>query len=80
MYEKQLVIFTDLDGTLLDKNSYSFAPARPALILLKKKDIPLIFCTSKTRAEIELYRRKIENSDPFISENGGGHFYTQWIF
>lgn len=80
MYEKQLIIFTDLDGTLLDKKSYSFAPARHALIFLKKEDIPLIFCTSKTRAEIELYRRKIGNSDPFISENGGAIFIPNGYF
>ena len=31
----RLVIFTDLDGTLLDHDSYSHAPAAPALAALK---------------------------------------------
>jgi len=48
--------------------------------LLKKKKIPLIFCTSKTRAEIEFWRKKIGNKDPFISENGGGIFIPKGYF
>ncbi|GAB4420685.1 MAG: mannosyl-3-phosphoglycerate phosphatase [Thermodesulfovibrionales bacterium] len=70
----QIIIFTDLDGTLLDAETYSFEPALPALELLKEKDIPLIICSSKTRKEIEYYRRKLDNQHPFISENGGGIF------
>lgn len=68
------VIFTDLDGTLLDASSYSFQPAEPALRRLQEGHIPLILCSSKTRPEIEYYRELLNNSDPFISENGGGIF------
>ncbi len=67
----KLVIFTDLDGTLLDRNTYSFEPAQPALRLIRQKDIPLVLSSSKTRAEIEFYRKELENGHPFISENGG---------
>ncbi len=76
---KKLVIFTDLDGTLLD-NRYSFEKALPALQLLKEKDIPLIICSSKTRKEIEYYRRRLDNHHPFISENGGGIFIPKDYF
>ncbi|MFH1642131.1 MAG: HAD-IIB family hydrolase [Nanoarchaeota archaeon] len=65
----QLIIFTDLDGTFLDKN-YSFSDALPALNLIKKKKIPLIFCTSKTEAETLYWQQKIGISYPFIVENG----------
>jgi mannosyl-3-phosphoglycerate phosphatase len=68
----KLVIFSDLDGTLLDRDTYSFEPARPALRLIKERDIPLVLSSSKTRAEIELHRRRLENHHPFTSENGGG--------
>ena len=71
---KNIIIFTDLDGTLLDYSTYSFEKALPALQLLKEKDIPLIICSSKTKKEIEYYRRKLDNHHPFISENGGGIF------
>jgi mannosyl-3-phosphoglycerate phosphatase len=65
---RKLVIFTDLDGTLLDRNTYSF---EPALHLMRQKGVPLVLSSSKTRAEIEFYRRELENGHPFISENGG---------
>ncbi len=70
----QPIIFTDLDGTLLDHETYSFSAAMPALEILNEKGIPLVLCSSKTRAEIEYWRDKLENRHPFISENGGGIF------
>lgn len=70
----QPIIFTDLDGTLLDHKTYSFSAALPAIDLLKEKGIPLVFCSSKTMAEIEYWRKRLGNLDPFISENGAGIF------
>jgi mannosyl-3-phosphoglycerate phosphatase family protein len=72
--KKQLIIFTDLDGTLLDASTYSFEAAKEALAMIDKCHIPLIICSSKTRAEIEFYRYMLKNHHPFISENGGGIF------
>jgi mannosyl-3-phosphoglycerate phosphatase len=77
---KTLVIFTDLDGTLLDHQTYSFAPAIPALRLARERGIPLVICSSKTRSEIERYREKLENRHPFITENGGGIFIPNGYF
>lgn len=77
---KKLIIFTDLDGTLLDSFTYSFEKALPALELLKQKKIPLILCSSKTRKEIDHYRKKLDNNHPFISENGGGIFIPKNYF
>ena len=65
----KVVIYSDLDGTLLDYDSYSFKASAEALDLIRSKNIPLILCTSKTRKEIELYRRQLNNDYPFISEN-----------
>jgi len=76
---KNIIIFTDLDGTLLD-SKYSFEKAKPALKLIKKKKIPLILCSSKTKTEIEYYRKKLKNTHPFISENGGGIFIPKKYF
>jgi mannosyl-3-phosphoglycerate phosphatase len=75
--EAPVVIFTDLDGTLLDYHTYSFRKALPALRYIKQKEIPLIICTSKTRVETEVYQKKIKNHHPFISENGGAIFIPQ---
>jgi len=74
------VIFTDLDGTLLDHHSYSWAAAEEALEELERRRIPLVFVTSKTRAEVEDLRRKLGNAHPFITENGGGVFIPHGYF
>jgi mannosyl-3-phosphoglycerate phosphatase family protein len=76
---RTIIVFTDLDGTLLDE-SYSFAAAQPALRKMAEQGIPLVLCSSKTRKEIEHYRNKLGNSHPFISENGGGIFIPEGYF
>jgi len=76
----KIIVFTDIDGTLLDSRTYSFEAARPALRLLSEKNIPLVLCSSKTRVEIEHYRKKLDNRHPFISENGGGIFMPNGYF
>ena len=74
------IIFTDLDGTLLGHDTYSYVKAKPAFNLISKRKIPLVICTSKTRAEIEEYRKKLGNRHPFISENGGAIFIPKKYF
>lgn len=74
-----LLIFTDLDGTLLDRR-YSFQAALPGLERIRNLGIPLIIVSSKTRSEIEVYRHRLRNGDPFISENGGGVFIPHGYF
>lgn len=76
----RLIIFTDLDGTLLDYHTYSFAPAAPALKLIQEQEIPLVLCSSKTKAEIERWRVKLNNAHPFIAENGGGIYIPHAYF
>lgn len=74
------VIFTDLDGSLLHPISYSYKEAAPALELIRKRGIPLVLCSSKTRAELEVYRERLQNRDPFIVENGGAVFVPMGYF
>lgn len=74
------VIFTDLDGTLLDAGTYSWEEAAPALELVRSSATPLVFSSSKTRAEIEKLRRELANGDPFVAENGGGVFIPEGYF
>ncbi len=76
----KFVVFSDLDGTLLQPQTYSFERAKPALELLRRSNIPLILCSSKTRAEMEIYRRRIKNRHPFIPENGGAIFIPTGYF
>lgn len=76
----KIVIFTDLDGTLLHPRTYSFEEARIALGEIRRRKIPLVLCSSKTRAEIEVYRARLNNVHPFIAENGGGIFVPPGYF
>jgi len=71
------LIFTDLDGTLLDEETYGWEEALPALDLCRRLGVPVILVSSKTRAEMDLLRNRIGLSAPFISENGGGIFFPK---
>ncbi len=74
------LIFTDLDGTLLDQDTYSWEPARPALNRLRRHGVPWVLVTSKTRAEVEFWRRCLGNEHPFVVENGGAAFVPLGYF
>ena len=74
------VIFSDLDGTLLDRDTYAWDAAEPALRLLKDCGIAWVLVTSKTRAEVEHWRRVLENDHPFVVENGGAIFVPASYF
>jgi mannosyl-3-phosphoglycerate phosphatase len=69
------VVFTDLDGSLLDRDTYSFANARPALERIRAQRIPLVFASSKTRPEIERLQAEMGIREPFIVENGAAVFF-----
>lgn len=77
---EQLLIFTDLDGSLLDPVTYSWDKARDALEQLSRREIPLILVSSKTRAEIEPLRLDLQHRHPFIAENGGAIFIPDGYF
>ena len=68
------LIFTDLDGTLLDHHSYTFDAAREMLEYIKTKEIPLVLVTSKTRTEVLKLQKLLDIHAPFIVENGAGIF------
>jgi mannosyl-3-phosphoglycerate phosphatase len=74
---ERILIFTDLDGTMLDHEDYSYSNALPALNMIQKNNIPLIFCTSKTRIEVETIQKEIGISAPFIVENGSAIYFPK---
>lgn len=75
-----LIVFSDLDGTLLDHDTYSHEAAGPALEALKASGVPLILCSSKTRAEMLKLWSALGLDAPFIVENGGGVFIPKEHF
>ncbi|PIN85671.1 MAG: mannosyl-3-phosphoglycerate phosphatase [Candidatus Diapherotrites archaeon CG11_big_fil_rev_8_21_14_0_20_37_9] len=74
------IIFTDLDSTLLDHETYSFKDAQEAIKQVKAKKIPIIIVSSKTRAEIEEWQKRIGIKDPFVCENGAAIFFPEKYF
>ncbi len=77
---KQKILFTDLDGTLLSLNNYSFQQSLSAIEQLKAAGIPVVFCSSKTRAEQEYYQKALGLNEPFIVENGSAIFVPRGYF
>ncbi|WP_114390823.1 HAD-IIB family hydrolase [Notoacmeibacter marinus] len=67
-----MIVFTDLDGTLLDHSSYAFDAALPAIRRLRAAAIPIVPATSKTAAEVVPLMERIGLDGPAIVENGGG--------
>ncbi|MGM0541715.1 MAG: HAD-IIB family hydrolase [Pseudomonadota bacterium] len=70
------LLFTDLDGSLLDHYDYDYSAALPAIALLGEQQIPWILTTSKTAAEVIELRAELDNNYPFIVENGAAIFWT----
>ena len=75
--QHNIIIFTDLDGCLLDHNNYSFSIAKPILQQLEKLGIPIIVNSSKTQLEIEKVQKEINIDWPFIIENGAAIYFTK---
>lgn len=76
----QIVIYTDLDGSLLDHHDYSYAPAAVLLRELEADRIPVVLCSSKTRSEMLSLRQQLSNTHPFIIENGAAVLIPQGYF
>lgn len=66
------IVFTDIDGTLLDHNTYSYEKSLPGISILKEKNVPLVMVSSKTFDEMKLLHQELTLDSPFVFENGGG--------
>ena len=71
----RLIIFTDVDGTLIDHFTYRWEEAVPTLALLKAINVPVILNTSKTYAETLKLVREMGLKYPFAVENGAAIFF-----
>ncbi len=74
------LIFTAVEGALVDPRTDSFADAEQALSELERRKIAFVLLTSRTREEIEPIRRKMGHNHPFVTENGGGIFFPDGYF
>lgn len=73
------VIFTDLDGTLLD-DCYRCDKAVGVIKELKELKIPIVFVSAKTRYEQEVFRKLLGIEDPFVVEDGSAIYIPKGYF
>lgn len=70
-YIPAVLLFTDVDGCLLNKYDYSYAAALPALERVKERRIPVVLASSKTAAELTRLSDELQlDPAPLICENG----------
>ena len=65
-----LIIFTDLDGSLLHRETFKFDPIKDYIKDLINNEIIIIPNSSKTEKEIERFNEELGVELPYISENG----------
>ena len=75
----KIIVFADLDGSLLNDN-YEADQIEPIIHQLLSLNVSIVFASSKTREEIEFYRKEMQVNDPFIIENGSAIFIPQNYF
>ena len=65
-----VVIFTDLDGSLLHRDTFKFDSIKDYIKSLINSGIIIIPNSSKTEREIEKFNEELGIELPYISENG----------
>jgi len=65
-----IIVFTDLDGTLLHRDTFKFDAIKDYIKSLVNKGIIIIPNSSKTEKEIEKFNNELGLELPYISENG----------
>ncbi len=85
----QYLIFSDIDNTLLQSyiikegeiyHIEEYGEIKEIVQKLRKNNIPLVLCSSKTRFEQEKIRKYLEINDPYVVENGGAIFIPENYF
>jgi mannosyl-3-phosphoglycerate phosphatase len=75
----RLVVVSDVDGCILD-DRYSHAGSASAIDLLNALSVPLVLCSSKTRAELQRLRGELRVDAPYIIENGAALYVPHATF
>jgi len=70
MKNRKILIFTDLDGSMLHRETFMFDEVKEFVKEFDKNDLIIIPNTSKTQIEIENFLEELDISCPYISENG----------
>ncbi|MCB1646473.1 MAG: HAD hydrolase family protein, partial [Pseudomonadales bacterium] len=73
--ESRWLISTDMDGTLLSHDDYSYEGIAPLIRRLSANQIPVVLNTSKTRAETQKWAQLLHTHSPYIVENGSAIYF-----
>ena len=70
MKKRKILIFTDLDGSLLNHNNFEFKEIKDFILNCISNGIKIIPNTSKTEEEIKVFLEQLGQNLPFVVENG----------
>ena len=70
MSNSNILIFTDLDGSLLNHNNFDFKKIKDFILNCISRGIKIIPNTSKTHTEINIFFDQLGQRLPFVCENG----------
>lgn len=71
-----LIIFSDIDGTIMNHDNYSTGNLDGFFEKIKN-EVDIIFNTSKTFEEVVILNKKLNINNPFIVENGACIFFPK---
>lgn len=71
------VFFSDLDGTLLDHDTYSTEASMEGVHIIRERGSILVLVSSKTMVEMKQIHRELNLDSPLVFENGGGIYWTE---
>ena len=74
---RDIHIFTDLDGSLISHDDYTFEVALPIIAELNRRRIEVSLCTSKTFDEVLMWQIRLGITGPFVIENGSAVFFPK---
>ena len=70
MNKNKILIFTDLDGTILDRDTFKFDQIKQYMKKILNSGILIIPNSSKTESEIVEFNQELGENLAYISENG----------
>ena len=79
MNTKKIVIFTDLDGSLLNRDNFEFLIIKNYIKKLLLNNILIIPNSSKTKLEIKSFNNELGENLPYIVENGAAIYNLNFL-
>lgn len=75
-----LVIFANIDRLARIVDGVSWCAASGLLDVLARQRVPVVSCSGRTRAEVELIGQELALEEPFVTEHGSGVFIPRGYF